>query len=344
MILIFCAILFVLVLVLPFVPSFAELAMQRDASPLPIKNDYVRDPRYFAHSFRRIINENLGSRTAGRYELQLSRREVVEVVDTAPACTNNEAYPYICYCASDLNIESEAAFLKEIYVRGDADFGARNSLRALACDGNIILRHDSTVLRWIDAEGSLRVGRDCNLGVSASCGTEMSLGSGCSFKRLYAFPVVAGGREGLKDAVMVALEADEGPICEPYDPAQLGDAELAMANILPYSRKATVITRVSLDIGDYSYIAGHVKSYGDLTLGKYVIVCGNVFVEGVLRVGEGCHIHGTVFSNGWIEIGVGAVVGDSGAIKSVVARKGIRLMSGAMVFGLVSTEGEGRVA
>ena len=207
------------------------------------------------------------------------------------------------------------------------------------------LGRGTCVQRWVDSLGSLSVGEDCNLGVSASCSHELWVGSGCSFKRLYAFPIMAGGRAGLADALLVSLESKFVLVCEDFDPLGSGGAERFLSHVPAHSRKSSsIITHVSLEVGEYTVVCGHIKAYGDMILGKNVVVSGNLFAEGVIVIGEGCRILGSVFSHGRVVIQAGAVVGSTGEIKSVIGKKGVRLEQGASIYGLVMTEGEGIVA
>ncbi len=345
MILYVCIFLLLLVFFLPFIPAIAEYLLKHDAKPLYIKNDYVRNPAYFAESFKQLIQESMDedSISVGQHELSLSKNEKSRVFDSAEI-SDGVMMQDVCFVKENLRTGDSVIFLKEIYVRGDALLGRNNQIRALACDGEIKLEQGTIVQRWVDSLVSLRVGEECDLGVSASCRNELWLGRGCSFKRLYAFPVIAGGNAGLAAAFLATMDSEQELVCIDFDPIQSGGAERFLSYIPPRSRKSSsIITHSSLEVGELTVVCGHIKAYGDLTLGKNVVVSGNLFAEGIIRIGEGCRILGSVFSHDRVVIGAGAIVGSTGEIKSVIGKKGIRLESGATIYGFIMTEGEGFV-
>ena len=51
MLVIFCCLLFLIMIVYPFWPGYKEMKRGQDNDNLYIKKDYVKDPRYFGLSF-----------------------------------------------------------------------------------------------------------------------------------------------------------------------------------------------------------------------------------------------------------------------------------------------------
>jgi hypothetical protein len=311
--------LLILLFLLPFAAGIRELRRQDDAAPLFINMDYCKDPRYFAVSFRKLLIKSLDGRSEGLHVVELSKREAVQI--------SNHAQP------------NDGAILENIlYIindRGTACIGEGNHVQALACDGDVHVLRGTKFFRWLDAEGSIRVDEECDLGVSATCGGKLDLAPKCSFIRLYGFPVAtsADSASGTKDR-----GADTGDITI----FQSESTERNISHLDPYSvKKCSIITNRTLTIEDHSIIGGHVKSHKKLILGASVTVMGNLFAEGDIEIGPQSRVLGTVFSQGLITLKQGVIIGTRDRIKSVIGKKGILLESGVQVYGYITTEGRG---
>jgi len=332
---IICILFFVFCL-LPFVTGLREFSKKADAEPLKINMDYLRDPRYFAHAFKKILTDSFSPQGAvkGLRLVGLSKQEAVQVVDSATV-SGGGVVEDVYYVKGNLESAEKALFEKEIYVGGTATIGEENQLRALACDGDIRIARGTKIIRWIDAEGSLVVGKGCRLGTSASSGQGLAVGSGCSFKRLYGFPVVAGAAAGnlppTKDAAAV-------------DPIVCECIERDREEVQPYENvNCNIITSHSLTIGDHAVVRGHIKTHGKCTIGAGVTIAGNVFAEEEVQIGPGSRILGNLFSQGQVVCNAEATIGLAGKTKSLIGKKGVVLEEGVRVYGQVLTEGEGRV-
>jgi cytoskeletal protein CcmA (bactofilin family) len=339
MIIFFCVLFLVFSFVWPFVGGWREMRVGKDATPLFINMDYLKDPRYFALSFRRFFKNFLNNDAlqAGIYELKFSKPEKVSVLE------NNFIEPgqeldMIAYARRDLATGSGLVFEKEIYVRGSAAIGPNNDLRALVCDGDVSLAENTVLRRWLDAEGNIRSEANCNLGVSLTSGKECHIASGCVFRRLYGSPVRVG--KACKGLLPGAAAKEDMQI---FPTPPIGAKERQLEEIWPYtSNQFSVVAPGHLKVGGSSRIFGHIKTYGNLDIGDNVLITGNVFAEGDIAVGGFCKILGDIFAQGGVSVGVGAQVGRPGTVKSVVGNRSVILSSGAAVYGYVTTEGEGR--
>ncbi len=337
MMLAICIVLLILVFLLPFLPGIKELFLQRDVVPLSIRSDYVKNPRYFAESFKQKIQQGLSGdgERIGLRQMKLSKQEMVDAVETMHM-VDDTAVPHVCYVRKELSTGNRVSFDKEVFVQEKVKLGAHNRLRALACEGDISLGFGTRVERWVDASGGIEAEGSCNLGTSASCSRELCVAPACSFKRLYGFPVVSGSGADRAEADTVAAS----------ELRLIGEngAERNLTEIPPHSRKeCSLISSRSLVVGEGTVIGGHIKTHGSLTLESNVAVAGNVFAEGAVHLGQGCRIAGTVFSQDWVYIGPGVTIGQPGKIKSVVGKKGIILEPDSAVYGFLITEGEGKV-
>lgn len=81
MLVIFCCLLFLIMIVYPFWPGYKEMKRGQDNDNLYIKKDYVKDPRYFGLSFRNLLEPFFGQireLSAGQtLEIDLSKKELI---------------------------------------------------------------------------------------------------------------------------------------------------------------------------------------------------------------------------------------------------------------------------
>lgn len=327
--------IFLILLLIPFMPAIMELLRPKDASSLFIKMNYSKDPRYFGRSFREIIKNLIPADTSfGIREVTLSKNEKVEIAHSKRILAG-EKVNHILYITGDLVSEDKVRFNKEVYVKGDAAIGSKNTLSAIACDGSLSISNEVSVVRWADAEGKVEVYDNCNLGISISSGDELRLSKGCKFKRLYGMPittynidnnqpVLCHGRKDISDDTWI-LNKDH-------------------MIIPPFTRiEKDIIVKGNLRVRKGCILMGSVKTHGELIVEEDVKVSGNLFSERDIEIGEGATISGDVFSQGSITIKRGVSIGSIGKIKSVIGKKGIILGQGVMIYGYAMTEGSGVV-
>jgi predicted acyltransferase (DUF342 family) len=336
MLLVLCFALLAILFVLPFVPGAREIKRKDDAAPLFINMSYCKDPRYFAISFRKIILKVIGDLPAGLHAVTLSKQETVQVSDGSPNIVSSVA-ENVLFIRNNLESENNVTFKKEVYARGNVFIGESNRLQALACDGDLHVRKGTRFLRWLDAEGRVKVDEECDLGISATCSGELSMAHKCSFTRLYGYPVVTANNTipvGDKDDQAIGDNTvSEGISTEWY-----------ISDMPPHCQKnCNVIAKGNLSIGEQSVIHGHIKSHGKVVTGASVTVMGNLFAEGDIEIGPGSRVLGSVFSQGYITVRHGVTIGSKNQIKSIVGKKGISLESGVRAYGYIVTEGKGIV-
>ncbi|GAB4406516.1 MAG: hypothetical protein OHK0032_01520 [Thermodesulfovibrionales bacterium] len=326
---------FLILLLTPFVPVIIELLRPKDASPLFINMDYSKDPRYFGRSFKKILKNAIpADASSGIREVMLSRNEKVEIAHSMRIPVGDEVN-HILYIIGDLVSEDKARFNKEVYVKGDAAIGSKNTMRAIACEGQLYLSSNVSIVRWADAEGKVEVYDGCNLGISISSGDELRLSKGCRFKRLYGMPVTTysandndhghcPNKEGISDNTWIV------------DKDRL---------IIPPLTKVEkdIIVKKDLKIRSGSLILGNIKTYRELIIEEDVKISGNLFSDGDIEIGEGTTISGDIFSQGVITIKKKVGIGSAGKIKSVIGKKGIILGQDVVIYGYAMTEGSGMV-
>jgi len=358
--LILFSILLVLLFLFPFMAGMRELGKKADVTPLFINMDYAKDPRYFGQSFRKVLLSAIAKFNCpnGVHFLNISKQEATAILDSAKI-SSGEVLSEIYYVKQDLTSDYGASFEKEVYVRGNATIGEKNALRAMACDGDAHIGSGTTFVRWLDVEKNIVVGEKCDLGVSASCSGHLLLAPGCSFKRLYGFPVAAGAAPALApeqdtpasvDASIreaAAASPAAGTVGQPDDGAlQVSEEVVHNIRSVPHHSQydCSIITNRSLIIEEHAIVKGHVKTYGSLATGADVIITGNVFAEGDVHLGPGSRVNGTIFTQGCVILDEGVTIGSPTRTKTVVGKKGVEIHRAAIVYGYVMTEGEGTVA
>ena len=345
--------LFLLLLILPFIPGFRELRNKRDADPLVVNMNYAKDPRYFEQSFKKIIEKGLlpVGTESGLKQIKLSKQETIEVCDSKIIKTG-ETVSHILYVKGTFLSQKGARIPAEVYAKGTATLGEETLIRALAGDGDIVLGPRTKVIRWVGTDGAMRIGEACTLGVSCACDGSMEIDKGCVFRALFGNPV-ATHKASLSEQVMPRGE----PASERETPAAAPDnrvrniedlAWYATRNTLsvpPSARVDTdIIARHHIRIGKEAVLTGSVKAYGNVVLNEAVTVHGNIFAEGTITIGPRCTISGDIFCQNGIHLAEGTRVGRAGAVKSVIGKKFVRLENNVIIFGYVLTEGTGDIS
>ena len=134
-----------------------------------VKNDNVRDPRYFSNSFRALVKQGIDRQNR---TIKMSKQEPFTFAD--------ELSGNVC----DTIVVSEnrfrplgiGVFTKEIYAESSGRVPPNTYLRAIACLKDLELGANCSVIRWVDAERQLTVRTGCVLGMNASSG-ERAAGS-----------------------------------------------------------------------------------------------------------------------------------------------------------------------
>lgn len=333
------AILFILLLMLPF--AVAAFWYKRGKySVLAVRQDRKRDPRYFAHSFEKLLRKAWPERDNGI--LKMSRQEPYVQVDDNPfpadatSCEKLVVAWHTDFCAP-----VGMRFEREIFAAKDAWFSTDSSLRAVRAVGNMVLMNGVQVGRWADAEGTLAVYDGCSLGISATSGTAMTLGRNCTFRRLFAPVIHTGSYPGQpqtvsfpRDERIYHMEFPQGnPLrLQRVDREHAGDDGVLHASCVAQKRMV-----VEEDI----IVQGSIRSAQGVQIADRAVVCGNVFADGDVHIGRNSTVLGNVFSQGDIYCEKGCVVGCEGHISSMIARGRIVFEEDCFIYGYVSNEAGG---
>jgi predicted acyltransferase (DUF342 family) len=332
-------ILTILLFLLPFLPGVIELIRKEDAKPLFVSMDYIRNPRYFGKSFKRLIHRATAGFTMspGMREVQLSKPERVELAHSFKISGNREI-SHMLYVIGTLVSDSNVQFNKEVYTTDNTIIGPNNIVQALAGDVDVTVSEGVEFRRWLDAEGDIDIGANCNLGISASSGNKLSLGENCIFRRLFAMPIVTGHND-----VTVDHSSEWSAPSDELLPSGLSFIHKNDSLVPPGTTiNNNVVFLQDVLIGQESIIKGHIKGYGKIVIEPNVTIDGNVFADGDIFVGQDVRIRGHLFSQMSIHISRQTMISLPDKIKSVIGKKSISIEKDVTIYGYVATEGDGK--
>ena len=314
------AVLFLVLLALPFAVSLLSVQKSREVS-LVVKSDNVRDPRYFSNSFRALVEKGIDRENR---TIQMSKLEPFLYADEIAGSACNT----IVVAENRFRPLGVTYFGKESYVESSADIPPNTRLRAIACLGKMEIGENCHVVRWADSEKQMTVQKGCTLGVNTSSAESIRIAAGCTFRRLYAPEIIVG----LQTTKTVRI---------PVDPAIFTQRLTNPEGIAPKDIvQKTIVTEHSLEIGEGAVVMGSVKSTHHIYIHPNARVNGNVIADGVIIIDEGAQVLGTVFSQDSILVGPDAEIGVKPKIKSLIARQTIVLCETAKVYGYVGCEVE----
>lgn len=312
-----------------------------ESKPLFIQQSNIKDPRYFAVSFREIFSKGW-NKYDGSGCVKLSQLEKVIEVDQNEIPPNNVCNS-IVYARSDIDFTPNKGihFEKEIYAKGNAFLYDIPELRAIACDKNLLLGIDTNVIRWADAEGFLIVHEDCNLGISTSSASKLFIGRNCTFKRLYAPEIYLGIENVNLHKFVYSTFSDKKKVL--INQNIIRDIEYVNDDNTDENKVFynTIITKRNITVLANFEVQGHITSHKNVKIESNAIVHGNIFAEGNVFIGSNARVLGVVFSQENIHMDPDAVVGQPGKTKSIVARGDIIIENNCRVYGYIGTEGNG---
>jgi predicted acyltransferase (DUF342 family) len=324
-------------ILIPFLPGFIELFRPKDEKPLALSMNFSKDYKYFGKSFQKILENGLGTKhitEPGEYTLMLSKPEKVRVVEGERVGAQKKI-DEILYVLGDFASGSDAEFRKEIYVRGPCKIGDRNTLRALYCEGDLVIGEGTVVVRWVDGDRDIEIKEGCQLGVSVASPKRLVVARHCSFSRMFGLPIST-------------YRAKLPEIATDIHVRNISDMTMVITKkeiIFPPGTNvpSDIVTHQGIVLREKSFAKANIKSYRDILIEKGSRVEGNLFSERNVVIEAGCTITGNIFSQGQVTIGNAVQVGQEGQIKSVIGKKGIFVEENVSIYGYVMTEGEGKI-
>jgi predicted acyltransferase (DUF342 family) len=313
---------FVLVLVLPAIPALLEVAWPKDRGRLAIAEGYVRDPRWFGRAFREKLAPFVArARGAGESRAEFHMR-TDEDVHWEPQLSIPPSDRLRGIGIGDRILVGRGAGIRDAYALKDLVVERDVVARTLTSDGTMQLADSVRILRWIDADGDIEIGSGSDLGLSASGGAKVTLGSHVRFERVWGAPV-----------------ASSTDASAPFDLGR-GSAKIVDQAFVANGKPAVVFGPVRVAAG--TRLPSHLKVHGPLAIESGVHVAGNIIARGDVTLAQDVSIDGHVFAEGAVHLGPGTRVGRSGVAKTVYATGEIVFADDVEIFGWVVSEDGGR--
>ena len=315
----------------------------RKGQILKIRQDYVKDARYFGRSFSAMVEKVLPEMKNGM--ITLSRQEKVLEIDGNQAFVQPEIEDLVIarnttFCPK----QGDLHFQKEIYSEKDALFTKENiRLRAVYSKSRLLFGNNIQLLRWADAEHAVAVYDRCDLGERVSSGEQLVIGFDNTFHSLYA-PVIRLGQrpeeperfmEGRDPRIfrMPVLNSRE------YNRHYIDDDMVTESGTVPY----TIISRGDIKVIEGIILQGDIHSDGSVRIMENASVLGNIFAEKDILLEKNASVLGNIFTQGNVIFEEGAGAGQPNKITSVVARGTITFYGSNDVYGYVVAEGGGKI-
>ena len=287
--------LFLILLLLPIGLATFWYFKNKNArdSVLPVRQERTRDPRYFAHAFEDLFTR--AWKTSDGNTLTLNKKPEVFINSDL---VDDKEYTQECnylVVAEKKNFcpPANISFKKEIYAKTNAFISGNTVLRAIHSEKNLDLSDDTTIVRWADADGTVTVGNDCDLGMSLTSGKKIILGKNCIFRRIYA-PVVQVGMEVnlAKDLKVYPEALDTG--VEHFHKRHVKEDHMDEDGMLHKS----VLSRGKLWVDDDLKIQGSLHAEKGVRIGCNTLICGNIFSSGDVYLRKGSQVLGNIFAQG----------------------------------------------
>lgn len=328
----------IVLIVVPMIPVIQAVWDKEGYAPLPVNLKYTKDPRAIAKQFDRYFTDayDIDVLEPGA-RIESDKLGTLEVL--GPVFGKN-VYREMVYLPHKSVVPPETKFEREVVARDEVAFGDHCYARVVKTGKKLILGEENCIVRWIDAEGAIYVGRNSHINIASTPST-MHLERGVTFHRLYAYPILTSHTFAFKKSLQHIRH-------EHLDEAMIDKNLLYISERIHTLSENSILFRSMVTQGDLKMergakVFGNIKVNGDVTLADDCFVDGNIIAEGSITVGENCFIAGDLFSRESIEIGSYSQVGTSEHTKSVVAKKRIRLAEHIAIFNYLLTDEVGEV-
>lgn len=329
---------FIILLTLPIVVG-NQYYKKRQDEVLYINQNRIRDGRYFGKSFSSMIRENL-SKIEGN-QIHLSKKE--EFIDGDIEEINNTVDNLVIAREKEFKAVKGTKFRKEIYGGENIYIEDDVTLRGVYSEKDMIIGKGTKIMRWIDAEGTIAIYDDCDLGISASSGSRISIGQNCEFQRIYAPEIYMGQ---YPKQILDPTEGKDSRIYRlPVQTAKekniryISNEMINEEGIVDYS----ILSWKNISVTENIIVKGDIRSSKGVRLFDGAIVVGNVFAEKDIILGRNACVLGNVFSQEDVYLEEGAVVGKKGSISSIIARGKVTVEVGTFVFGHINSGKGGKI-
>jgi cytoskeletal protein CcmA (bactofilin family) len=292
-------ILLLTLLMLPFIPGIMEIRRKQDAEPLRVARHYDVDIHYFANRFHTYIKTHFAQSLAALHsqaqtlqgELEDGSRYCLVAREAALAFERPERHAQVTtrmfIANADLELPGAMSYLNELYANGSIAGADENIYRAMFAGTDIALGQHSMLLRWMHAQGAIRLANGCIMYGRVSADKRIVFAGQAQFRRLNA-PQIQFGKPLPAPAPTTQARKEIQPEELPVE------VEVAAGRWL---------IEDDLELPDNSCIHANLVVTGSLRLGDNCEIHGSIKSHKTLRIQAGCAIHGSVVSMQDIHLG-----------------------------------------
>lgn len=336
------AIVFVIMMLAPLLIAWVY-AISSKGEILNIKQDMIKDPRYFSHSFTKMIEKALPGISGNT--IKLSREEHFykphDIVKLSDTDIDREIDEMVLAIDEPMEFpERINTYNKEIYSSYDMAVDKSGlTLRAIYSAGRMYLANKTSIIRWADAEDTLAVYDDCDTGMAATAGHVLTVGRNVKFRRLYA-PAIYFGQYPI-DLVDPMEGRNELTFMLPIIHDKKKQKHVTHENMTEHGTAPYSIVTTNTMIVEDAVLQGDIHTDGSVRICEGAGVLGNIFAEKGILIEKGAFVVGNVFSQGKIEIRSNVMIGKKGQIVSVISRDKMTIAENVVIYGYVSSEKAG---
>jgi hypothetical protein len=358
-------------LALPITPALYELWKRGDAAPLPTSRHDGRIAN-FAEIFRSRV-----APLRPQLELCHTRRELF--------CTSIDGMQVLVVGLEDFDFHpdltegvdavmlSQPALIPagrvveaDVYTETSLNLGEGSALRAARGATDIVLGENSAVLRWLHAEGTIRLRSGSTAYGRLSAGQSIRLEPGCGFQHMHAPQILTldsdhyDSHQGDCDQGDTRFVSSKAHVCQTQEDAgevsqpapDVGDAFTSSRKRLRIqgdfvlrageTLNANVIATGTLHLGPGARLLGTAKSYKDTVIEEDACVHGGIICGGTVSLGPRSFVAGPVLAEADVLIARGTRVGEPHAL-TTISSCGAQIAAGCQLHGTVWARVRGNV-
>lgn len=336
---------FLLMLIIPFIPAFREMIHPKDNKPLLIDQEYTRDPRFLDKHLLEELKPVLEKTENTQKTLKYKNSVPIDVVNEFKASDPYKA-DHVLIVSNDMKTASGSTFKQPVYVKGKASVGENCNFDILMAENEVTAGRNLTLEKWMSSNANIKIGESATLGKRVVCDGVLQIGKGGRFKNLYAMPVATYDVDfNLEVTKPAAVEYPDGQMT---NMTEVSDSNWYVTKgfmtIPPYSMvNNSMIVKSDLVLRKGVVVNGNIKVYGKVVMEKDVRIYGELICNGDIEVGEYSYIRENLFTQSKITIKNGVRIGLPDQNKSIIGKKGIILNKNVVIYGYVMTAGEGIV-
>ena len=360
-------------LALPVTPALYELWKRGDAAPLPTSRHDGRIAN-FADIFRSRLAPLRTQLERCRTQREVFRTSIdgMQVLLVGSDDEDFDFHPSLTAGVDAVMLSQSALIPAGTVVEADVcadsilEVGEGSALRAARGASDIILGKNSVVLRWLHADGTIRLRSGSNANGRLSAGQSIWLEPGCVFEHMHAPQILTlDSHQDDADQRDTRFVPSNGRVCQNHvcqtreDAGEVAQTDPDASDAFTSSRKririqgdfvlsagetlhANVIATGEVHLGAGARLFGTAKSYKDTVIEEDACVHGGIVCGGTVWLGPRSFVAGPVLAEADVFIARGTRVGEPDALTTISSCR-IQVADGCQLHGTVWARVRGSV-